>query len=87
MSKLCRGLKMNDSSSTLANMTTLEEYLLVDGWELLEPLPRDTGHLYRAEKDGSVVQAATVGELCKRISYIDRGLTKPPTYRAEIPRN
>lgn len=83
MSTLCRGLKMNDSFSTLASMSTLEDYLLADGWELLEPLPRDGGHLYRATKDDSVVQAATVSELCRRISYIERGLVKPPTFKAD----
>lgn len=83
MSTRCRVLKMNDSSSTLDSMSTLEDYLLADGWELLEPLLRDGGYLYRASKDNSVVQAATVSELCKRISYIERGLAKPPTFRAD----
>jgi len=58
-------------------MLELREYLGTEGWELLDPIDRDHGVLYRAQQGRSIVQAATVAELCRRIADIERGVVKP----------
>ena len=60
-------------------MTTLNDYLNLDGWSLLEPLPRDHGELLRAVKDDTTVHAATMLELTRRIWDIERGVVRKPT--------
>lgn len=67
---------MIESYATLPSMTALSEYIALDGWELLDPLPRDHGYLFRASKGKSVVQAASESELCKRIWDIERGVVR-----------
>lgn len=63
---------------TIVPMTTLAEYLAIDGWTLLEPLRKRGGAEFRATKDGSIVQAVSHAELCKRIWDIERGIVRTP---------
>jgi hypothetical protein len=69
---------MNDRYDTLNSMVTIKEYIALDGWELIEPLIRDHGVLYRATREGTTVQAATELELCRRIWDIECGIIGRP---------